>query len=105
MRNLIDVIDACLREIPDGEGSQYDYLRHRAAWIKDTIGYTAPEVMGERWWDWVHTLQSALEDTDTPWKEEIGRIMRGEVGPPYVGKSASEQLVWTPEESRGRIIP
>lgn len=78
MRNLGTVIARCLAEIP--EDADVGWLRGEAKKIENNIGYTAPELMQDRWFEWIHALQANLGEPDTEWKQRIGIIMSGREG-------------------------
>jgi hypothetical protein len=75
MRDLTAIIDQCLGQVPEDE--RYDYLRWRADKIKEKIGYTAPEIMTDRWGEWYRALTEELgKELDEPWKVAISQIMQ-----------------------------
>lgn len=77
MRDIITVIDALLAVVPEGETP-----RARLLGLRESVSYTAPEVMPGRWRD----LEAILVDLRSPyfgqphpaWLTAALKIWRGE---------------------------
>ena len=76
-RNIHDVIDSVIREIPD-DFEHRQNLKEALKMIKQQAYYVAPECIGIQWTKLINTLQNALGDLDSEWKKKIKSIVTGE---------------------------
>lgn len=76
-RNIGEVIDAIVAEIPKDWPKRQDFLENIAI-IQDSAKYTAPEVMLGRWVQLQYLLMEHCSQ-ELPWQLEIAKIFRGDV--------------------------
>ena len=75
-RNIGEVIDAIIAEIPKDWSKRQDFLESVAI-IRDSAKYTAPEVMRGRWVQLQYLLIEYCSQ-ELPWQLEIAKIFRGD---------------------------
>jgi|APGre2960657373_1045057.scaffolds.fasta_scaffold261561_2 hypothetical protein len=76
MRNLVTVIDQMLNVIPTENASFIAALRSR----RDSVEYSAPELMGLRWESVAETLSDYISQDETlwtDWQKEVVKIWMG----------------------------
>lgn len=73
MRNLVEVIDNIIEEIPFTEGQLLDRLQDQ----KNSICYAAPEMIGF-WWNQVaDTLWDEIGEPTLDWQIKVAKIFSG----------------------------
>jgi hypothetical protein len=78
-RNLINVIDQLLLEIPNDQN--WIPLREQLIYNKNNAMYTAPEAMHEVWKQVGYSLNGFLPQTNLlPWQENIANIFANKGG-------------------------
>ena len=76
-RNIHDVIDSVIREIPD-DFEHRQNLKEALKTINYQAYYMAPECIGIQWAKLTNTLQNVLGSLDSDWKKKIKSIVTGE---------------------------
>lgn len=73
MRDIAEVIDAMVKEVPPEEAALVAALER----VKFSAGFKAPELMRDCWVDLVDTLEEQVGVPDVPWKHKLAAIMAG----------------------------
>ncbi len=73
MRNLTELMDKMLAEIPDNFIGKV-HIKYEFDEIKESISFTAPEAMVNRWYQVSNLLEISLGGVDSDWKIKIQKI-------------------------------
>ena len=74
MRNLVEVLDRIIAIIPPEEAAAIAAIRA----VQTSARCTAPEVAVDRWLQAAFVIATHLGEPDTPWKQQVCRVFRGE---------------------------
>jgi hypothetical protein len=73
MRDLGAVMDAMLRQVPR-EFKYRESLARRFGFIRDSLPYTAPELLSMRWEQCAEVLGDYIPEPDTEWQKTLADI-------------------------------
>jgi hypothetical protein len=77
MRNIAEVLDACLAEVPQDFERRAD-LEADLKSIKSSARYCAPELMSHQWDRAAHALSENLGPIEPGFKTRVAMIFAGE---------------------------
>lgn len=77
MRNILGVREQILAAIPNEV--ERERLRQATASMADSVRFTAPEAMVERWRQFAYILgeQIGMPTPEEPWKQQVQNIFNG----------------------------
>jgi hypothetical protein len=75
-RDIIEIIDKIIKKVPSNFDARKDLVRDFDK-LKDSINYSAPEMIKYRWGQIGSILEIYLDQPDTEWKVDIQNIIAG----------------------------
>jgi len=78
MRNILEVIDQILNQIPQDFDDKI-YLTQELQSIRESYIYSSPEGANYWWLQISHTLITFLKKPDTDWKKNILNLFSGNI--------------------------